>query len=229
MLLTLAQLRLSGHHVARDLVGTVAPFTAFLFLAWLADPDPLRPLLVGLTSLFTASPVGLFLLAIATGYTTGKVVGAVGVLVTRWATHLPFGIGQRYSYVDWYEGQRIAIEELYSQVFSGRPAFRLSLTDKVNALKSYFTVVHPQGYAEVSRQLILVDIMRAAFVYSALVLVYEVLARFPQPALTALGAVVLLVSAVATSRRLEKVVRTELVYLLAAAQLRADAAHSNTA
>lgn len=68
----------------------------------------------------------------------------------------------------------------------------------------------------------LVDIMRATFVYSATVLVYEGLARFPHPPLTALCAVVLLVSAVATPRRIEKVVRTELVYLLAAARLRAD-------
>jgi len=229
MPLTLADLRLSSHHLARDLVGTVAPFTAFLFLAWLADPDPLRPLLVGLKSLFTASPVGLFLLAIAAGYTAGKVVGAVGVLFTRWATHLPFAIGRRYSYADWYAQQRGPIVQLYAQVFSSRPAFALSLTDQVNALKSYFTVVHPQGYAEVSRQLIGVDIMRAAFVYSTLILVYEGLARFPHPPLTALCTVVLLVSAAATSRRIEKVVRAELVYLLAAAQLQADAGHSNAA
>ncbi len=155
-------------------------------------------------------------------FVAGKVIGAAGVMLTRWAAHLP-KIGERFSYAHWYATNRLAIEALYRTTFSGLPEFTLSLTGKVNALKSYFSVSHPGGQADVERQFMLVDISRAVFVYAALLFSLDLgLAASPHWWLLGMCAIAMWVAAAATKRRIEKVVRTEMEYLIAAARMKAD-------
>lgn len=215
-----------GAYAVVTLFGTLAPFLAFLLLAVLADSATVTRGVSRLHAVLKdvgAGAVSVAAVYVICGFVVGKIVGAFGVWLTRAATRLP-RVGQRYSYAAWYARQRAPIEQLYRQLSAGLPAFELSLTDKVNALKSYYAPVHPEGLAAVQRQFLLVDITRAAFVYSAILLVNEALSAFPRPGLALLCAAIVVIAAAATSRRIEKVVRTEMVFLVAAARIKADAA-----
>lgn len=205
----------------RDIVGTLVPFAGFLVLAAFAAPSGIAGAIAQVDAALKAIDGGVAVVSayVAIGYFAGKLVGAAGVWLTRLATRLP-RVGQRCSYAAWYERQRKPIEQLFAQVYAGMPSFELSLTDRVNALKSFYAKTHPEGLAGVNRQIMLLDITRAGFVYSLILLASEALAPVPHnTGLALLCAAILLVCAVATPRRIEKVVRTEMVFLLAAARL----------
>ena len=89
----------------------------------------------------------------------------------------------------------------------------LSLTDEVNALKGYLARFYPEGLAEGQRKFVAVDGVRGAFVYAVLLLVYEISTGEHHRGVVVVCAVIMLVTTRETSRRIEKVVRAEMVFL----------------
>ena len=207
---------------ARNTLGTLAPFTGFLVLLVLAHPHAWQSILAVLQkSPWTASPTAAILLYVLVGLVAGKLVGALGVLLTQIVSHVPT-IGDRYAYRYWYEKHQAAIDELYQRNFSNLPAFDLSLTDRVNALKSYLRAYDPKGHAEITWQFVLVDITRGAFVYAGALLLIEIAGGIPHGWRVALCVVVLAITAATTPRRIAKVTRAEMVFLVAAQKIKED-------
>lgn len=228
----------SGHHLTRDLIGNVAPLTAFAALL-VAFVGPAQVIADNIFKNYLVSAsVWTFILALvvylAGGYFIGSVVAFTANFMQRLVSYLPYK-GEEYSYTFWYKKDATDIDALYNKLF---PEYQylssgsaVTPTDKINVLKEYFRKFNPEGYSETYRQFMKVDVARAAMFYSLAFLVYQFCAWiavwpaggarvyvFP----SVICALVLLMAFLELPRRIRKVVRTEYQFIIATARIRDD-------
>ena len=228
MLAELRRLYFSRHHFSRDITGRLAPFTSFVIFVFLAYPDLRREGLSTGSEYLAMAPIGLPILGavlyIFVGLFVGAGVNAIAVLFTRLAERIPGGIGDKFSYKHMYKQIEPTVEWFFTKYFGSVNAVDakniIGTADKLDALKDYLRAHNPGGFANISRQFARVDMTRAFFVYGLLLVAYELALGERSPAIVATAALAMVGSALATPRRLEKVVRSQWAFLVAGAKLR---------
>lgn len=228
----------SSHHLARDLLANVAPFTAFAVLATIFFA-PVQAVVADLfRDYLLAATVWTFILALvvylAGGWFIGTVVAFGANFLQRSWSKLPW-FGKKCSYTYWYDKNVADIDNLYAKLFPDyqylSSGAAVEPTDKINALKEYLRKYNPEGYAEAYRQFMKVDVVRAAMFYSLCILVYEAYVFCSRGEyesqkvnwyLAFACFIIFLISITEMPRRIRKVVRTEYFFIIAAARLRDD-------
>ena len=151
-------------------------------------------------------------------------MNAIAVLLTRLAERIPRGIGDKFSYDYMYKQIEPTVEWSFTKYFGSGSAVDaeeiIGTADKLDALKDYLRAHNPSGFANISRQFARVDLTRSFFVYGLLVAAYELALGERNPAIVATAALAMVGSALATPRRLEKVVRSQWAFLVAGVKLR---------
>lgn len=225
----------SGHHLVRDLVGTVAPLTAFVALVITSYPAVQGVAHRFFIEYITALSFWAFVLAVIVyllgSYFIGSLVAFTANLFHRAVQHVPL-IGRKCSYQFWYNQNAADIETAYSRYFHYNTwlssGAAVSPTDKINVLKLYFQKYNPQGYAEAYRQFMKVDLVRAALLYPAALIAHECYVGVVRHQdvnihVVAVSAVILTAAFFELPRRIRKVVRTEYLFILASERILMDA------
>lgn len=163
----------STYHLARDFIGTAAPFTLFLtFATFLFSPVSEKVRSASETMLRAQSWVtGLFFVGIYL-----LIASMAGVLCQRFA--LMFRIlwsslrKRNLEYEALYEENEQDIENLYKKYIRIPELLLVKSTDKrvdfIDRLCTYFRLHNPQGYNHLYREYSLASMYRQAVVYSLL-------------------------------------------------------------
>jgi hypothetical protein len=226
----------SGHHLTRDLIGNVAPLTAFSLAAIAAVPSVQSAAIDLFKNYLMAASFWTFILAVTVylvgGYFVGAVVAFTANFMQRALSHAP-RFGSRLSYTYWYNKDAQGIDALYRKLFPDYQYFTsgavVTPTDKINTLKECFRKYNPDGYRETYRQFMKVDVVRAAMFYSAAVLLWFSYSRLANGQLTVMSwplvllcLFTLMMALAELPRRIRKVVRTEYFFIIATARIRDD-------
>ncbi len=224
----------SSHHLIRDLVGTIAPLTAFVGLVVATYPAAQGVAHRWFVEYVADISFWAFVLAIVVyligSYFVGSLVAFTANLFHRAMQRLPL-IGRKMSYQFWYNQNAADIERAYARYFDQESwlssGAAISPTDKINVLKAYFQKYNPQGYSEAYRQFMKVDLVRAALLYPAALALHEIYVAVikVQPInihVIAVSIVILGVACFEMPRRIRKVVRTEYLFILASERILRD-------
>jgi hypothetical protein len=140
----------SGHHLIRDVVGTIAPLTAFIAMVIASYPAAQAVAQHLFTTYLAQISVWAFVLTMIVylvgSYFIGSLVAFTGNLLHRVVQLMPI-VGRRYSYQFWYKQNAADIERIYAKYFDYETwlssGAAISPTDKINALKLYFqNIIH---------------------------------------------------------------------------------------
>jgi hypothetical protein len=232
------ELYFSRHHLIRDLVGNVAPLSAFLLVYSIFDHNAQRLAKEIFTSYIINMSFWAFILCASTyvlsGYFIGSLANFGGNFINRMLRYVP-RFGEKCSYPYWYKKDAKDIDDLYLKIFPDHQYLSsgaaVSPTDKVNALKEYFRRYNPDGYSETYRQYIKIDIVRAAMLYPIIYLAVQFILALRDFGswsssyngwLISISFLSLGVAFVELPRRIQKFVRTEYFFIIASARFKED-------
>ncbi len=206
------------YHLARDLIGTTAPFTVFLMLGAIAFPELRSWLGKVATSLVAVESwvvgllgIGLYsLIAFTTGATASRLM-----LTARDAfNRIRFLPGIEYKAL--YSKSQTSINALHAEVIAkpedlwvtGEPTTR----EKVDRLIMHFKHYNLDGYQHLYREYSLASMHRQAACYSLALAVLGFVRREPKIAVIFLGLFVLLLLAIRSQVR--AVVKSEYQFIV---------------